>query len=70
MLWGGWSDRFSWGFSNSVQLTGAYEKHGTWQYLSMEDAKKLLPKTARDLLNEPEWFENTDNTWKEASWVK
>ena len=58
------------GFSNSVQLTGAYEKHGTWQYLSMEDAQRLLPKTARDLLNEPEWYENTGDTWKEASWVK
>ena len=59
------------GFTGNVQLSGAYERHGQYMFLSLEDAKIHLPKSAKDLLKDPNWVAQDEmGTWKKADWVK
>jgi len=56
------------GFSGTVQLSGTYETHGQYEYLSQQNAELLLPKTVASLQEKPNWVEKIEGSWKKADW--
>ena len=54
----------------TVQLLGAYETHGQYEYLSQQNAQLLLPKIVVFLQKKPNWVEKIEGSWKKADWRK
>lgn len=58
------------GFTGAVQLCWGYVKDESARYVSQELANSKLPKSARDLLANPDWLEVVDGDFSRAAWAK
>jgi len=57
------------GLTGAVQLCWGYGKNGNPRYVSRKLATSKLPRSARDLLANPEWVELVDGDYKLAEWA-
>ncbi len=57
------------GYRGTVQISlpcAIYDNH---RFLTLAEAQKLLPRTATDLLKEPEWMEIVGGQFQPARWA-